>query len=67
MRVVLRLMSCLLVFTSLRKLKGANAGNKTRANVHVIPPADKNCVGYDLEGKIYNLAALERKDAKPRY
>ncbi|KAM7437660.1 hypothetical protein ABFA07_012768 [Porites harrisoni] len=60
-------MSCLLVFTSLRELKGANAGNRTRPNAHVIPPADNNCVGYDLEGKIYNLAALERKDAKPRF
>lgn len=67
MRVVLRLMSCLLTFTSLRKLKGANAGNMTRPNAHVIPPADKDCVGYDLDGKIYNLAALERKDAKPRF
>ena len=67
MRVILRLMSCLLALTSLRKLKGANAGNRTRPNAHVIPPADKDCVGYDLDGKIYNLAALERKDAKPRY
>ena len=66
MRVVLRLMSCLLALTSFRKLKGANAGNRTRPNAHVIPPADNNCAGYDLEGKIYNLAALKRKDGKPR-
>ena len=67
MRVVLRLVNCLLALTSLRKLKGTNAGNRTRPNAHVIPPADKDCVGYDLDGKIYNLAALERKDGKPRY
>ena len=66
MRVVLRLMSCLLALTSLRKLKGANAGKMTRPNAHVIPPADKDCAGYDLDCVIYNLAALERKDGKPR-
>ena len=66
MRVVLRLMSCLLALTSLRKLKGANAGKMTRPNARVIPPADKDCAGYDLDCVIYNLAALERKDGKPR-
>lgn len=62
MKVALRLMSCLLALTSPHTLKGANAGEGT----HVIPTADKNCAGYDLDGKVHDLAGLERKDGQPR-
>ena len=62
MKVALRLMSCLLALTSLHTLKGANAGEGR----HVIPTSDKNCAGYDLEGRIHDLAALQRKDGQPR-